>query len=36
MVRLFKRFYFKTIENKYGYLKAQATDQPAISSRLLC
>jgi hypothetical protein len=36
MVRLFKRFYFKTIELKYGYMKASANDLPEISSHLFC
>ena len=35
MVRLFKRFYFRTIEKKYGYLK-QANDPPEISGSVLC
>ena len=35
VVRLFKRFYFRTIEKKYGYLK-QASDPPEISGSVLC
>lgn len=35
MVRLFKRFYFSTIEHKYGYLK-MVHDKVEISGRMLC
>jgi len=35
-VRLFKRFFFKTIEKKYGYLKSNAIDKPEISGHLFC
>ena len=35
MIRLFKRFYFNTIENKYGYLK-NVQDKVEISGRALC
>ena len=34
MIRLFKRFYFNTIENKYGYLK-NVQDKVEISGRAL-
>ena len=34
-MRLFKRFYLRTIEKKYGYLK-QANDAPEISGSVLC
>jgi hypothetical protein len=35
-VRLFKRFFFRTIEKKYGYLKSNAIDKPEISGHLFC
>lgn len=35
MIRLFKRFYFSTIQNKYGYLK-NVQDKVEISGRALC
>ena len=35
MVRLFKRFYFSTIEHKYGYLKF-VQDKVEVSGRMLC
>ena len=35
VVRLFKRFYLRTIEKKYGYLK-QANDAPEVSGSVLC
>ena len=35
MIRLFKRFFFATIERKYGYLKANANqDKIEISGRI--
>lgn len=34
-MRLFKRFYLRTIERKYGYLK-QANDPPEVSGSVLC
>ena len=34
MVRLFKRFYYATIEQKYGYLKANAQEKVEISGKL--
>ena len=34
MVRLFKRFFFATIQRKYGYLKANSKDKIEISGRL--
>ena len=36
MLRLFKRFFFSTIEHKYGYLKNEATEKVEISGRALC
>lgn len=36
LIRLFKRFFFKTIELKYGYLKSASEDLAEISSRLFC
>ena len=33
---MFKRFFFRTIENKYGYLKSNAMDKIEISGHLLC
>lgn len=36
LVRLFKRFFFKTIEFKYGFMKASAADDPEISANLFC
>ena len=33
---MFKRFFFRTIENKYGYLKSNALDKVEISGYLLC
>ena len=36
MVRLFKRFFFNTIERKYGYLKVNVDDKIEISGRALC
>lgn len=37
MQRLFKRFYFTTIQRKYGYLKANVKDEKVqISGRELC
>ena len=36
MVRLFKRFYFQTVKQRYGYLKANTKDKIEISGRLLC
>ena len=35
MIRLFKRFYFSTIQTKYGYLK-NVKDKVEISGRALC
>ena len=35
MVRLFKRFYFSTIEHRFGYLK-MVEDQAYVSGRMLC
>ena len=34
-MRLFKRFYLRTIERKYGYLK-QAKDPSEVSGSVLC
>ena len=34
-MRVFKRFYFSTIERKYGYLKP-VKDRVEISGRALC
>jgi hypothetical protein len=36
LVRLFKRFYFRTIEAKFGYLKAKSDEPPEISSQIFC
>ena len=36
LVRLFKRFFFRTIERKYGYLKPSREENPEISAFLLC
>jgi len=36
IVRFYKRFYYKTIEKKYGYLKSHANDKAEISGRILC
>ncbi len=36
MVRLFKRFYFNSIEKKYGYMKHVVNDKVEISGRMLC
>jgi hypothetical protein len=36
IIRFYKRFYYKTIEKKYGYLKSHATDKAEISGRILC
>lgn len=33
---LFKRFFFKSIELKYGYLKANTNDEPLINTDLFC
>ena len=35
MVRLFKRFFYRTIEKKYGYIKP-CDDKVEISGKLLC
>ena len=39
VIRLFKRFYFRTIEKKYGYFKPNinlSSDPPEISGSALC
>ena len=37
MVRLFKRFFYSTIERKYGYMKSgHKEDKVEVSGRLLC
>ena len=36
IIRLFKRFFYRTIEDKYGYLKPNTNDKVEISGRLLC
>lgn len=36
MIRLFKRFYFRTIEAKFGYLKAKADEPAEISAQIFC
>ena len=35
MVRLYKRFFYRTIEKKYGYIKP-CDDKVEISGKLLC
>ena len=36
MIRLFKRFFFSTIERKYGYMKIIKDEKIEISGRALC
>lgn len=36
ILRLFKRFFYATIERKYGYLKFNAPDKIEISGRIFC
>ena len=36
MLRLFKRFFFNTIEKKYGYMKVVPDEKVEISGRSLC
>lgn len=36
IIRFYKRFYYRTIEKKYGYLKSHANDKAEISGRILC
>lgn len=36
IIRLFKRFFLRTIEKKYGHLKSNATDKIEISGHSLC
>jgi hypothetical protein len=36
LIKLFKRFFYRTIERKYGYLKPNAPDQVELSGTLLC
>ena len=36
MVRLFKRFFYGTIQQKYGYMKLVQGEKCEISGRLLC
>ena len=36
MIRLFKRFFYATIEKKYGYLKSNSKDPVEISGVALC
>ena len=36
LLRLYKRFYFITIQKKYGYLKTNVKDKVQISGRELC
>lgn len=36
LVRLFKRFFHKSITKKYGYLKSKCTDFAEISSKIFC
>lgn len=36
VTRLYKRFYYKTIEKKFGYLKKVKNEKPEISGQILC
>ena len=36
MVRVYKRFFYSTVEKKYGYLKYVKKDKVEISGRALC
>ena len=36
LVRLFKRFFFRTVEAKFGYLKAKSDEQAEISAQIFC
>lgn len=36
VTRLYKRFYYKTIEKKFGYLKKIKSERPEISGQILC
>lgn len=36
IVRLYKRFFYRSVIRKYGYLKASAKETPQICAVLLC
>jgi hypothetical protein len=36
LIRLFKRFFFRTVEARYGYLKAKSEEPPEISAKIFC